>query len=74
MPKPCGKPLTPNPFETYRDPLTGQWKVTYPSNPKSTAVLSVSTKSVSINSEGSAPKRATHCKRWEKLSVKQEVA
>lgn len=69
MPKPCGKPLTPNPFETYRDPLTGQWKVTYPFSPKSTAVLSVST-----NSEGSAPKRATHCKRWEKLSVKQEVA
>lgn len=69
MPKPCAKPLTPNPFETYRDPLTGQWKVTYPSNPKSTAVLSASTKP-----EGSAPKRAANRKRREKLSAKQEVA
>ena len=30
MPQPCSKPLTPNPFETYRDPVTGQWKIKYP--------------------------------------------
>ncbi|MEM8501703.1 MAG: hypothetical protein AAF716_00950 [Cyanobacteria bacterium P01_D01_bin.1] len=29
MPKPCKKPLTPNPFESYRDPATGQWRVKY---------------------------------------------
>ncbi len=27
MPKPCQKPLKPNPFLTYRDPKTGQWIV-----------------------------------------------
>ena len=30
MPKPCRQPLTPNPFETYRDPLTGRWQIAYP--------------------------------------------
>lgn len=30
MPKPCSKPLTPNPFEAFRDPVTGRWMVQYP--------------------------------------------
>jgi len=30
VPKPCSSPLTPNPFETYRDPDTGRWLVRYP--------------------------------------------
>ncbi|PZO16595.1 MAG: hypothetical protein DCF25_12240 [Leptolyngbya foveolarum] len=30
MPKPCSKPLAQNPYKTYRDPVTGQWKVEYP--------------------------------------------
>jgi hypothetical protein len=30
VPKPCSQPLKSNPFETYRDPVTGQWKVQYP--------------------------------------------
>lgn len=32
MPKPCSRPLTPNPFETYRDPVTGRWLVRYPAS------------------------------------------
>lgn len=33
MPQPCSKPLSSNPFESYRDPETGQWKVRYPASP-----------------------------------------
>ncbi len=32
MPNPCSKPLKPNPFETYRDPVTGRWEVKYPAS------------------------------------------
>ncbi|MEL7071612.1 MAG: hypothetical protein AAFV85_16650 [Cyanobacteria bacterium J06634_6] len=32
MPKPCSQPLSTNPFESYRDPVTGQWKVRYPAS------------------------------------------
>ena len=32
MPTPSNKPLKSNPFEAYRDPATGQWKVRYPVN------------------------------------------
>ena len=32
VPKPCSRPLRQNPFETYRDPITGQWKVRYPAS------------------------------------------
>jgi hypothetical protein len=32
VPKPCSSPLTPNPFETYRDPVTGRWLVRYPAS------------------------------------------
>ncbi|MEL6603487.1 MAG: hypothetical protein AAFP20_09720 [Cyanobacteria bacterium J06614_10] len=32
MPQPCRQPLTPNPFESYRDPVTGEWKVKYPAS------------------------------------------
>ncbi|MGB3295319.1 MAG: hypothetical protein WBB01_20245 [Phormidesmis sp.] len=69
MPKPCAKPLTPNPFETYRDPLTGQWKVKYPSNAQSTAVLS----SPPQADEGTK-KRSASCRRREKSSATKEVA
>ncbi len=32
MPKPCSKPLKPNPFEAWRDPVTGRWAVKYPAS------------------------------------------
>jgi hypothetical protein len=32
VPKPCSSPLTPNPFETYRDPVTGRWLIRYPAS------------------------------------------
>lgn len=32
VPTPSSKPLKSNPFEAYRDPATGQWKVRYPAS------------------------------------------
>jgi len=32
VPQPCSQPLKINPFESYRDPVTGQWKVQYPAS------------------------------------------
>ncbi len=69
MPKPCAKLLTPNPFEAYRDSLTGQWKVKYPSDAQSTAVLSSP-----AQTEGFFPKRSAYYRRREKPSAKKEVA
>ncbi len=42
MPQPCSQPLSANPFESYRDPETGQWKVRYPTGqlPEMTQPLS----------------------------------
>ncbi len=35
MPKPCSKPVKSNPFETYRDPVTGRWEVKHPASGQS---------------------------------------
>ncbi|MGA1133597.1 MAG: hypothetical protein ACO31I_15310 [Prochlorotrichaceae cyanobacterium] len=35
--KRCAKPLKPNPFEVYRDPLTGRWQVNKPTKTLTTA-------------------------------------
>ncbi len=65
MPKPCGQPLKPNPFEAYRDPLTGQWKVNYPSYQ--------STAQMAGGSSIASSKRAAKC-RYRETSPAQEVA
>jgi len=65
VPKPCSKPLRQNPFETYRDPVTGQWEVRYPASAlpaKACSVQSVSTEA--------APVRHL----WKKPTSKTKVA
>ncbi|MGB3300903.1 MAG: hypothetical protein WBA76_21765 [Phormidesmis sp.] len=47
MPQPCSRPLTPNPFETYRDPATGRWLVRYPTNALSVTPLPAQAESTS---------------------------
>ncbi|MEL6159985.1 MAG: hypothetical protein AAFQ40_16385 [Cyanobacteria bacterium J06623_5] len=67
MPQPCRQPLTPNPFESYRDPVTGQWKVKYPASnlplaPQSSA-HAPSLKSTLEQSEEDIIKRTSR-RRW----------
>ncbi|MGB7251135.1 MAG: hypothetical protein WBC73_19535 [Phormidesmis sp.] len=65
MPTPCSRPLKSNPFETYRDPATGQWKVKYPTHPR-TVVTPASIPSSTIPTEDdSRPAIAPKRRRWE---------
>ncbi|MEO1396626.1 MAG: hypothetical protein AAFV90_27395 [Cyanobacteria bacterium J06634_5] len=63
MPKPCRKPLKSNPYETYRDPITGQWKVKYPAS--ALPVLSESSELSKVEQgKSKTPKR----RLWKKSS------
>ena len=68
MPQPCRKPLSSNPFESYRDPITGQWKVKYPASALPAAVTSVSQPSEAGATENSGEntKRVPNSRRWKK--------
>jgi hypothetical protein len=73
VPKPCSRPLTPNPFETYRDPETGRWLVRYPANAVPVRPLPVMAETVSVASteeEASNPFAMAETvparRRWEK--------
>ncbi|MEL6551989.1 MAG: hypothetical protein AAFQ63_00810 [Cyanobacteria bacterium J06621_11] len=82
MPQPCRQPLSRNPFESYRDPVTGQWKVRYPASalPPQTQSraqsiaqskapsLSKSTKSTPQSVEEKM-KRVPNPRRWKKPSA-----
>ncbi len=57
MPKPCSRPLTPNPFETYRDPVTGRWSVKYPDSQLSSETDLIKAKSSAIVKTDDALKR-----------------
>ena len=66
VPKPCSKPLTQNPYETYRDPVTGQWKVRYPAQTQSHTETE---KPIETNDNiEEAPKRRTKRRQWKKTS------
>ncbi|MEO1447202.1 MAG: hypothetical protein AAFV46_13400 [Cyanobacteria bacterium J06635_11] len=64
MPKPCRKPLKSNPFETHRDPVTGQWKVKYPNS----ALPEMSQPSALPTSEDDRLKRVAKRRKWKKPS------
>ncbi|MGD1863613.1 MAG: hypothetical protein ACFB0D_03570 [Phormidesmis sp.] len=66
MPQPCSKPLSANPFESYRDPETGQWKVRYPASALPNPTQSLAQSSPQPVSE--SVKRAPNLRRWKKSS------
>ena len=75
MPQPCSQPLAANPFESYRDPETGQWKVKYPSSalpPMPQPLSQTVSQRVSSQSVQEAVqekvKLAPKLRRWEKSS------
>ena len=65
MPKPCSKPLAQNPYETYRDPITGQWTVKYPAQVQPNAQTEVSSESTDAEE---LPKRRNKLRPWKKSS------
>ncbi|MEM6448930.1 MAG: hypothetical protein AAF703_01315 [Cyanobacteria bacterium P01_D01_bin.105] len=88
MPKPCSKPLRQNPFESYRDPVTGQWKVRYPASSLPAAPSDVQSSPVaqtgnvqsdpvqagSVQSSPVQPEAAPARRRWKTPSRKTKVA
>ncbi|MEO1620860.1 MAG: hypothetical protein AAFU53_07470 [Cyanobacteria bacterium J06632_3] len=69
MPQPCSQPLKSNPFESYRDPITGQWKVRYPASNLPTTTQP----SPIVTAEADIIKRVTKRRHW-KQSAETQVA